>query len=122
MDIPFFVGINGTISASGQLDFSYQAANNEIVNLYDIRILPTGTASIIDIRDSGGRHYANFGINNKIPTTFWQVPTSPNIGIPSFRIPLVLQGSMIVYITLLDTSAATNATVVLLGGTKTISG
>lgn len=122
MDIPFFVGITGTISASGQLDFSYQAANNEIVNLWDIRILPTGAASVIDIRDSGGRHYANFGINNKVPTTFFQVPTSGNIAIPAFRIPLNLTGSMIIYITLLDTSAGSNAVTVLLAGTKTISG
>lgn len=116
---PYMVVLPVVLTAGGTGTGSYTVPANEQLELYQLFVTSTGVFSITDIRDSAGNHYTNGAAANPIPSVLLSAaPNNYNV-FQDFPVPILIEGAKIIYIDVIDTSAAPNTVRLFLPGKRT---
>lgn len=115
---PYLVILSSVLAASGAGTVSYTVPANEELELNQLFVASTGAFSITDIRDSSGQHYTNASQAVGIPSTLLSAAANNYNVFKEFLSPILIEGAKILYIDVLDTSAAPNTVRLLLSGKR----
>lgn len=107
-NIPYVLSLQQALAASGTGTMLYPVPQNQDLKLFAWYTLKTGNYRITAIRDSAGQFYTNASSTNPIDGQLIQNVNSPNIGNNTLAEPIHVPGGRILYIDLLDYSAAPN--------------
>lgn len=108
MRIPYILQLASVLTANGTGTMQYTVPPNEGLEISELIFTSTGAFSVTDLRVSGGHVMTNAGTNNPIPSTALRNGANNNNTLYELKIPLILKGGQVLYVDLLDTSAAPN--------------
>ncbi len=112
--IPFTIAIKETITASGTVEFTYRAPQNQPVEVVGAIFLPAAACSLIRMQVNGSQILGTMSTADPIPSTELPKTDTDVRALNLFRVPLRLEGGDTLIIELLDTSAGSNLVTVLL--------
>lgn len=108
MRIPYLLQLNVVLAASGTGTLQYTVPPNEKLEISELLFASTGAFSLTDIRVSGGHVMTNAGANNPILSTQLRLTNNNNNTLLELMLPIVLEGGQVLYVDVLDTTAAPN--------------
>lgn len=120
--IPFIVYLETVLGANGTGTLSYTVPPGEKLTINDLIQDATGAFEVTGIRDSSGRYYTNASPNTGIPRGAFKEMGTAFLGFDFYKTPLVIEGGLIFYIDIVDTSGAGNTVQVALCGIRETRG
>lgn len=118
--LPFLIPLNGTLSANGTLQLSFQVPSGQKYLIDKLVQVSTSTFNIIDIVDSDGMRYTSATQSNGLPNTLLKDGADNYHGVNPFETPIEVGGGKTLYIELLDTSGSSNTVSIGLTGQRII--
>ena len=115
---PYLLYLEQALTAAGTGSLSYTVPANEKLELHQLFVVSTGAFEVTDIRDSSGKHYTNASLAFGIPSSLLSRATNNYNVFMNFPVPILLDGALIIYIDLFDTSGAGNTVGLLLPGIR----
>lgn len=106
--IPYTIAMKDTITASGTLEFTYRAPQNQSVEVMGMLLFPQAACSLIRIQVDGNIVYGNLSTADPIPSTELPQSNTDIRAVNLFRVPLFIAGGSTLTLEFLDTSAANN--------------
>lgn len=116
--IPYIVTLPKVVTASSTARLFYQVSNDETLEITNILQKSTGAFDIYGISDSRGTIYSSAAAGNTMDGDFIADIATAFNGIYALPSPIVLAGGTIIYIDVLDTSAAQNTVEIILMGRR----
>lgn len=106
--IPFELFLTATLAASGQGTMTYPVPQGQSIEIDEFTFSSTGAFKVVGIRNAGGTNFTNASPTNGIPSTMLGNSANNFNVIRDFKPNLVISGGDVLYIDVLDTSAAPN--------------
>jgi hypothetical protein len=121
-EFPYLLYLEQVLTAGGVGTPSYTVPANEKLEISQLFVASTGTFEITDLRDSAGKHYTNASLSTGIQSGLLaRAANNYNVFI-DFPVPIILEGALIIYVDLFDTSGAGNTIGLLLPGKRITPG
>lgn len=115
---PYLLVLPIVLTSGGTGTGQYTVPASETLELYQLFAASTGIFSITDIRDSSGQHYTNAAPSQAIPSTLLALGGNNYNVFKDFPAPIIISGGKILYIDVVDTSAAPNTVRLFLPGKR----
>lgn len=118
--VPFFLVLEAVLAGNGTGSVSYSVPPSEQLLLAEMVFVATGAFNITNIRTSDGLANTNATPAIEIPSTVMQNGANSNRGIKEFAEPLLVNGSITVYVDLEDSSGAGNTVTLVFNAIRII--
>jgi len=115
---PYLLYLEQVLTSGGTGSVSYTVPANEKLELHELYVASTGAFEITDIRDSSGKHYTNASLAFGIPSSLLSRASNNYNVFKVFPVPVLLDGALIIYWDLFDTSGAGNTVGLLIPGIR----
>lgn len=113
-NVPYLLLLTASLASGGTASPSYAVPQGQNLNVKNLFYQSTGTFKVTGIRTSDGRNYTNASGSQGIPSSLLNNAAASNISFNDFVPDLFVDGGVILYIDLLDTSAGANTVNLLL--------
>lgn len=117
-DRQFTLVLEAALTSGGAATISYTVPPNEKLTLNSMVYNSTGIFNITDIRDSAGYHYTNASPATEIPSGVLANGANNFNSLKDFSAPIIIEGGMIFYVELEDSSAGANTVTLVFAGIR----
>lgn len=105
---PFILSLVAVLTSGAQGSLFYTVPNTEKISISKLIFSSTGAWSLLDFRDTTGKHYTNAGSSNPVPSAVFPSGANNNNALWDFGIDLELAPGVGFTIDIIDTSGAGN--------------